>query len=484
MKIAVIGAGFGGMSAAAYLAKAGHDVHVYEKNEQPGGRAYVKSIGGYTFDCGPSWYLMPDVYEEFFADFGHKVSDFYELKQLNPSYRVYEKDTLLNVRPVAAAYKDFDGIEEGAGPKLQSHLQRTKQEYEKIRKSLLPMDGLSRRQFLSQSALEFLGNPNMIRSFHARIQSVVKESRLQHILEFMVVFLGGSPHNIPAMYGLLNWVDLGQGVWYPQGGFGAVAHAFEKLAESQGVQFHYGRSVSRIVKNGDGIELTVASKKLQFDRVVANADYQYVETTLLDADDQQYPESYWQGKTLSPSAVLGLVGVKKRLPLEHHNLFFDTDWEQGFKDVFENEKPSKKPLFYLGASSRTDDTVAPRGHENLFILIPTSSKVSLKNGDAIALVDNAIDRIIEKTGDDFRENIEVKEVLGDDYFRRQFHASDGNAFGLAHTLMQSGPLRPKIRSDKVRGLYYVGQFTNPGTGVPLVVLSGKVVAKRMIKDIK
>lgn len=483
MKIAVIGAGFGGLSAAAYLAKAGHDVHVFEKNDLPGGRAQVLEKDGFTFDLGPSWYMMPDAFEEFFADFGTTPDAYYALSRLQPSYKVFFNDDEQVVRPAPAAYKDFEAIEPGAGKKLGKYLNQVKREYTKVREQLLMIDGLSLSQFSKPTAFEMLINPQLLGSFHQRIARVVKDERLRKIMEFMVVFLGGAPKNIPALYGLLNWTDFGQGIWYPHGGFGAVARAFERLAQAQGVTFHYRAEVERIVTDDKHVTgIVVGGETQEFHAVVANADYHHVETALLPEAARSYGKKYWKEKTLSPSAVIALLGVTRKLPLEHHNLFFDTEWDKNFDRVFKDHQVPDKPLFYLSAPSRTDATVAPTGQENLFLLMPVSNQADIDRAQAGALVEAALSRIEAKIGVTFRDQLAVKEVLPPSHFSERFNAYRNNAFGLSHTLLQSGPLRPRVKSKKLQNLYYVGQYTNPGTGVPLVVLSGKVVAKVVLSS--
>ncbi len=478
MKIAVIGAGFGGLSAAAYLAKAGHSVTVFEKNDQPGGRAMVWQDNGFTFDLGPSWYMMPDVFEDFFADFGKKPSDFYQLQQLIPSYRAYFTDRQQDVRPVSAAYKDFDQVEPGAGARLGALLRKTQKEYQSVRSGLLEINGVSKKQFLNPQALKMLLNPELQQSYHARIKKYVHSSDLQKILEFMVVFMGGSPKNIPALYSLLSWVDLGLGIWYPQGGFGSVARGFEAIAQTQGAQLLYNKPVRTIItQQQKAVAVECADgTRYECDAVVANADYHHVETQLLAKQDQSYTSQWWESRTLSPSGVIGLVGVNKKLPLSHHSLFFDTDWDKNFADVFTKGQVNKKPLFYVCAPSVTDPSVAPKGSENLFILIPTSNQAALSAQQEEALVDQALARIAEKTTTSIVGSVVTKRILGNQYFSDSFNAYKGNAFGLAHTLRQSGPLRARMQSKKVPNLYFVGQYTNPGTGVPLVVTSGKVVS--------
>jgi phytoene desaturase len=323
--------------------------------------------------------------------------------------------------------------------------------------------------------------PELEVSYHRRVAKYVHDPRLQKILEFMVVFLGGSPRNIPALYGLLSWVDFGLRVHYPMGGFGAVARAFETLAKEQGVKIVYNAPVEHIVvQNGKATGVRVHDAEHKADAVLANADYRHVETKLLDPTWCSYPDSYWQKRTMSPSGVIAAIGVKQRLPLAHHNLFFDAPWEENFKAVFDQDRLPEQPLFYTCAPAQTDPSVAPKGHENLFILIPVTN-VAQPAGAYETLVDHAIDRIEHQTGRQFKHDIIHKRIFAHEYFEDTFNAYIGNSFGLSHTRTQTGPLRPRIQSKKVSNLFYAGQMTNPGTGVPLVILSGQVAAGALMR---
>lgn len=479
MKIIIIGAGFGGLSAAAYLAKAGHDVTVFEKNAQPGGRAQTVYQDGFQFELGPSWYLMPDVFEEFFADFGFKPSDFYKLTRLVPSYRVYDTDGAFTAHPHRAALLDFEARETGAGRRLAKLLTQTKTEYELVRRDILPLSGLASKDYMNASMLRLLANPALLGNYHARIARTVKNETLQHVLEFMTVFLGGSPRTIPASYGLLAHVDFGLGIRYPKGGFTAVAKAVEAVAKAQGAHLVYNAPVAEILADNSKVAgVKVNGNTYPADAVVANADYHFIDT-ILSPEHQTFTETQWAEKTVSPSAVLATIGVKKRISLEHHSLFFDTDWEGNFADVFARGQVNDKPLFYAAAPSKTDPRVAPYGCENIFLLIPVSTKAAVEQAQAEQLVQNALERIELHTGEQFQQAIISKTVYPPEYFQDTFNAFQGNAFGLSHTLRQSGPWRPPIRSPKLPNLYFAGQYTNPGTGVPLVLLSGKVVAREL-----
>lgn len=479
-KIIVIGAGFGGLSAAAYLARDGYDVTVLEKNDHAGGRAMIFKKKGFTFDLGPSWYMMPDVFDEFFADFGKKTSDYYELKKLNPSYRVYTTASKHDVRSEKdGGLQLFDDLEAGSADKVRKLLVKAGNEYTTVRKHLLERDYTSAKDLVNPKALQFLTKPELIRPYHNRIKKTVSNEDLQKILEFMVVFMGGSPQNIPAVYSLLAHVDLNLGIWYPMGGFGAVVRAFEDLCKELGVKFRYNAEVTHIEADTLGAKAVYLGKeRIAADAVVVNADYHHAETKLLSTPARSYSERYWSKKTVSPSSLLIYLGVNKKVAgLLHHTMFFDADWHGHFKQVFKTHTWVTRPLFYVGTPSKSDPTVAPEGKENIVILIPISNGLKVDDAHRDELVSSVIARMEARLGTKFAEDIIVKEVKDMEYFEETFHAYKGNSFGLAHTLSQTAPFRPRLQSKKVKNLFYVGQYTNPGTGVPIVVLSGKVVSR-------
>jgi phytoene desaturase len=486
-RIAIIGAGFGGLSAAAYLSRDGYDVTVFEKNSQPGGRAIVYKSKGFTFDMGPSWYMMPDVFDDFFSDFNTTHKKYYELAKLVPSYRVFNNTSYHDISSVdEGGLAIFNDLEPGSSHEIKKLLKKTSKEYEHIRDHLLEKDYLSPVDVVDSKALSMLANPELFRSYHARIKKTSKNEDIQKILEFMTVFMGGSPQNIPGVYSLLSHVDLGLGIWYPLGGFGKVAKAFESIAKQQGATFVYNAEVTQIhTSQHSASHVEVNGEKIQFDAVVANADYHHVETKLVPKNYQTYSERYWRKKTLSPSAMLVYLGVGKKVPgLLHHTMFFDSDWHGHFDQVFKKKEWSSRPLFYVSNPSKTDPSVAPKGTENIILLAPLANGLHPTNEQVNELVESLIARLESHTKIDISDAILVKKVVLMDFFADTFNSYKGNAFGLAHTLGQSAMFRPRMQSKKLRNLFYVGQYTNPGTGVPMVVLSGKIVARVVGERIK
>ncbi len=472
-KVVIIGGGFGGLSAACYLARDGYDVTLLEKNDHVGGRGMVMKDKGYTFDLGPSWYMMPDVFEDFFADFGKKTSEYFELVKLDPSYKVFFANEQYDVHDAPEVFTLFEALEKGSSEKLKLFLKQTKEEYDTVRKNLLELAMTNPTDALNSSAIKMLSRPELVGSYHRRVKRYVKDERLQKILEFMVVFMGGSPKNIPALYSLLAYVDMGLGIWYPMGGMSRLAAAYEKLALELGVAIHTNREVVGITrKNGRANIVETVDEAFDADIVVANADYQHVETKLLGIESKK-----WDKMTMSPSGLLIYLGINKKIPfLRHHNLFFDVDWDAHFGEVFDQKVWSEEPLFYIGAPSVTDPSVAPKGKENIFILAPMASGIKVDKEQETRTVNKILERISKHTGVDIDKHTDVKHVRSHQYFIETFNAFKGNAFGPAHTLKQSAIFRPKMQSKHVQNLYFVGQFTNPGTGVPLVTISGKVVA--------
>jgi phytoene desaturase len=483
----VIGAGFAGLSAASYLAQGGFEVCLIEKNEQPGGRCRQFKKDGFTFDMGPSWYWMPEVFEKFFADFGKKVSDFYKLERLTPSYRVYFKDK--SFQDIPSDYDElkalFESWEKGAGPKLDKFLAEAAYKYEVGMDDLVHKPSLKWSEFLSWKVISGSFKLDITRSFSKHIRKYFSHPKILELLEFPVLFLGATPENTPALYSLMNYADIKLGTWYPLGGMHEISKAMEQVAIEQGVKFLYGQSVEKIlsgVKKVKEVKLS-SGECLKADLVVSGADYHHTDKKLLKPTVSNYTDTYWDNRVLAPSSLLFYVGLDTKIPnLKHHTLFFDEDFKQHAEEIYETPQWPKKPLFYMCAPSVTDPSVAPEGCENLFLLIPVAA--DLKDNEEIKerYFNLLVDRIRNHTGINISDHIKVKESYAYSNFVSDYNSFKGNAYGLANTLKQTAVWKPKIKNKNMKNMFYTGQLTTPGPGVPPSIISGKVVANYIIKN--
>jgi phytoene desaturase len=491
-KALVIGAGFAGLSAASFLAKKGWDVTIVEKNEMAGGRARKFEAEGFTFDMGPSWYWMPDVFEKYFGSFGKKVSDFYELQRLDPSYRVYfEKATW----DLPANYEDlknlFESIEPGAGNALDLFLAEAKYKYEVGVGKLVYQPSLSITEFIDFELIKGVFKLDVFQSMKTHIARYFKHPYIQFLMEFPVLFLGALPENTPALYSLMNYADIKGGTWYPQNGMYSIVEAMVKVAKSLGVQFKLGEEVMQIVVE-NGIATKVISKvnetqiqeNYSFDVLIGAGDYHHIETKLLEKKYQSYSEKYWDSRVLAPSSLLYYVGLNKKLKdVTHHSLFFDSDFSVHGSEIYSNPMWPSNPLFYASVPSVTDPTVAPAGCENLFLLIPIAAGLEGDTADVREKYFNLIIKRLEKKwGQTITDAIVYKRSYAVADFKEDYHSFKGNAYGLANTLLQTAFLKPSCKSKKVKNLYYTGQLTVPGPGVPPSLISGEVVANLICKQ--
>lgn len=488
-KIVVIGAGFSGLSAAAYLSSEGHQVEVFEKNSSPGGRArQLKTENGYVFDMGPSWYWMPDVFERFFADFGHKVSDFYDLKLLDPSFEViFDKKEKLSVPEDYSELKAlFDSIEEGSGAQLDKFMAEAKFKYQTGMENLVYMPGLSLSEFADADLLKGMLRLQVFSSFSKHVRKYFSDPRLLALMEFPVLFLGAMPQDTPALYSLMNYAGLKLGTWYPKGGFGKVVEAMVEVAQKNGVHFDYEAAVEEIlVKDGTATAIRVNGKKIDCDAVVAAADYHHVEEKLLPLSLRNYRSSYWEKRVLAPSCLIFYVGLNKRIEgLAHHSLFFEESFLQHSIDIYKKPQWPKEPLFYVCCPSQTDNSVAPEGHENLFFLMPLAPGLEDKEALREKYFSIMLSRLEKQLGQSIASNIDFKQSYCVTDFISDYHSFKGNAYGLANTLMQTAILKPKIRNRKVSNLFYAGQLTVPGPGVPPSLISGKIAATELLKHLR
>ncbi len=486
--ISIIGSGFAGLSTACYLAQQGHRVNVYEKNEHLGGRARVMKTNGYHFDMGPSWYWMPDVFDQFFESFGKKCSDYYELKRLSPSYRVYfgENDIL----DIPSNYEDFrnmfETIELGAGHQLDLFLEEAAKKYKVGMNDLVHTPCLSIFEFVNKKIFSNIFSIDLFQSFSNHIKKYFTHPKLIRLLEFPVLFLGAMPEETPALYSMMNYADIKLGTWYPMGGMGKIIDGMVTLAESLGVTFHPNAGVQKIsVGPSNKCEgIVVNGKLIQTDIVVSAADYHHTEMNLLEDQFKNYSEKYWDSRVLAPSSLLFYLGVNKKINnLQHHNLFFDKPFSPHAIDIYKTPKWPEEPLFYVSCASKTDDSVAPEGKENLFILIPIAPNLNDDEETRAMYFEKVVSRLEKLTGESIKDYIEYKKSFCVTEFKNEYNSYKGNAYGLANTLMQTAVLKPKIKNKKISNLYYAGQLTVPGPGIPPCLISGSIIAKQIKKDL-
>ncbi len=486
-KAIVIGAGFSGLSAAAYLAKAGFKVSILEKHQQAGGRARTLTDSGFTFDMGPSWYWLPDVFDDFFADFGHKTSDFYELLRLDPSYRVYFEN---NFTDLPADFKSlqevFESMEAGAGHQLKHFLDDAAIKYEIGMKEFVYKPSVSIREFIDPKIFKGALQLNLLSSMSKHVRKYFKDQRLLDIMEFPVLFLGADPSETPAMYSMMNYADMKLGTWYPKGGFKSVVDAMVQLAESLGVEIMLNQNVESInIKNGKAYSLTTAQGEMAADLIIGSADYNHIDQHLLPPEYSNYTTKYWDKKVMAPSALLFYLGIDGRIDdMLHHNLMFDVPFEDHSKSIYQKNNWPEKPRFYVSLTSKTVPHVAPEGDENLVALVPLAPGLQSDEKVRDQYLHMLIERIKKLSGQDISQRIKVKHSYAHEEFIRDYNSFKGNAYGLANTLRQTAILKPSLRHKKISNLIFAGQLTVPGPGVPPSIISGKVAASYAEKTLK
>jgi phytoene desaturase len=483
----VIGAGFSGLSAASHLAQLGWQVTLLEQHSIPGGRARQFIAEGFKFDMGPSWYWMPDVFERYFNNFGKKVEDYYKLIRLDPSYRIYFDDGAIDLpASVDGVAQLFESIEAGSGNKLHKFLAEAKYKYEVGIHKLVHKPGRSLLEFVDLDVAKGLLKLDIFTNMQKHVSSFFKHEKIRKIMEFPVLFLGALASDTPALYSLMNYADIAGGTWYPERGMYSIVEGMEKLALELGVQFQYNTKISSLEINKNKITSVqdAAGKTYTADVIINSADYNFFETKLLPETHQQYSAKYWDTRSMAPSCLLYYVGVNKLLQnVPHHSLFFDTNFSKHADEIYSNPTWPSDPLFYMSVVSKTDATSAPNNCENIFMLIPIAAGL---DGDTDEVRDKYFNMLCERlkqlTGNDITNNIIYKKSYALKDFVADYNAFKGNAYGLANTLKQTAILKPSIKSSKVKNLFYTGQLTVPGPGVPPSLISGEVVANYVNKN--
>lgn len=483
--IAIIGSGFSALAASCYLTQQGNKVTIYEKNDTIGGRARQFKKDGFTFDMGPSWYWMPDVFERFFHDFSKKTSDYYELIKLNPAYRVYFGiNDFINIYDNLEEIKStFENIEKGSGAKLEVFIRKAKSNYDIAIKELVYRPGVSPLELVTPQTILKLNQ--FFSSVSNDIRKEFKNERLVQILEFPVLFLGAKPSKTPSFYNFMNYADFGLGTWHPKTGMFDVIRGIEKLARELGVTIETNSPIEKIiVENKTATGILINGKTINADIILSGADYYHTET-LLDKTFRTYSDKYWESRVFAPSSLLFFVGFNKKIEnVTHHALFFDVDFNQHAADIYDNPKWPDAPLFYANFPSKTDTTAAPDGMESGFFLIPLAPGINDSEELREEYFEKIIARFEQVTQQDVKNNIIFKRSFCKNDFVTDYNAYKGNAYGMANTLLQTAFLRPKLKSKKVRNLYFTGQLTVPGPGVPPALISGKLVAELIQKSIR
>ena len=483
--IAIIGSGFSSLAASCYLAQAGHRITIYEKNQTVGGRARQFKKDGFTFDMGPTWYWMPDVFERFFNDFGKAPSDFYELEKLNPAYRVYfDVNNFITIGDTLEKITEaFEKEEPGSSVKLRKFMSHALDNYNIAIKDLVYRPGVSPLELMTTATVKKIGQ------FFSTISKDVRREftnpKLISILEFPVLFLGAKPSKTPSFYSFMNYADFGLGTFHPKKGMYSVIEGIKTLAEELGVEIRTNQNVEKIIINeGKATALLVNGEKINADVILSGADYHHTET-LLDKKYRQYSEDYWKNKTFAPSALLFYVGFDKKIEnVDHHTLFFDVDFEKHSQEIYDSPQWPDEPLFYASFPSKTDENVSPEGKEAGIFLIPLAPGLD----DIPEIREEYFEKIMERfekiTNQEVKKYVIFKESFCINDFISDYNSYKGNAYGLANTLLQTAFLRPKLKSGKVKNLFFTGQLTVPGPGVPPALISGKLVAGLIEKENK
>lgn len=477
-KVSIIGSGFSSLSAACYLAKAGFEVSVFEKNEHVGGRASTFTKQGFTFDMGPSWYWMPDIFDKFFADFDYKTEEFYTLDKLSPAYKIFFSDDIITIGDsMDKICEEFERIEKGSAKPLRKFIASAQENYDIAINKIVLRPGLSPLELVTKETV--LKVDQFFKTISSQVRKEFKNPKLISTLEFPVLFLGAKPSKTPSFYNFMNFADFGLGTWHPRGGMYEIIKGMERLAKTLGVHIFTNTAVSKIVVNskGETTGIVCDSGEILSDVVLSGADYHHSET-LLDQKYRQYSEAYWNKKTFAPSSLLFYIGFDKKLNnVEHHNLFFDTDFELHAEEIYDHPKWPTNPLFYANFPSVTDASMAPEACETGFFLVPIAPDLEDTQALRIQYLDIILDRFEQRTQQKVRNNIIFQESFCVNDFVSRYNSYKGNAYGMANTLTQTAFLRPNLKSKKVKNLFFTGQLTVPGPGVPPALISGKIVSE-------
>lgn len=488
--VVVVGAGIGGLAVAARLARAGHTVTVFEKGSRPGGRTARINLGDYYFDSGPTLFLMPAVFADTYTALGERMADHLQLARLDPTYRLHFHDgSSLDLTSDLPRMRDqLEAMEPGAFSAFLSYMNEGYRHYTLSLRHFVGRNFRSYAEYFSPRNLPLLFQLKALDKHARNIGRYFRDRRLRAAFSFQNMYLGLSPYDAPATYSLLQYTELCEGVWYPDGGLYSVITSLESIARGLGVQFHYDAPVAQINVDGkraSGVTLQ-SGERVQADVVIVNADLPYVYQKLLPEDGtaRSLP-----GKKYTSSAFMFYWAVSgKRSPeLLHHNLFLaDHQYKKSFDRIFHDLTLPDEPSIYINAASRTDATVAPAGGDAITALVPTGHVNTEHPQDWDALRERARSTVLdhlERLGmHDVSKNITAEATLGPAEYENDLNLAKGAAFGLSHNFWQVGYLRPHNRHAHYGNLYFVGASTHPGTGLPIVLLSARLVAERIAED--
>ena len=485
--ICIIGSGFAGLSAATHLVEEGNNVYILEKNSTNGGRARKFNSKGFTFDMGPSWYWMPDVIETYFKTFEKKVDNYFDLVRIDPSYKIFfSGNKKINMPANYEKIKElFEKLEEGSSEKLDIFLSQAKYKYEIGINNLVHKPSKSITEFINYDIFKGIFKMDIFNSMHSHIRKYFQHEFLIKLLEFPILFLGTTSKTSPALYSLINYADIKLGTWYPKGGIYKLVEAMVSLAKERGVKIYNNEEVVEFNYKNNTISHVITTKKTyDADYVICGADYHHIDQNVIIKKYRNYSPSYWWKKTMAPSALIFYIGINKKIKnVKHHCLFFDKDFNNHFKEIYNTPRWPSDPLFYASFSSKTDPETAPKNHENMVLLIPIAPGLEDNKFTRNKYFELIISRFEKITKQSIRNNIIYKRSYAIRDFKKDYNSFKGNAYGLANTLFQTAIFKPSIRNKKLKNLFFCGQLTVPGPGVPPAIISGGIVAKEVKKQI-
>ncbi len=485
-KAVVIGGGIGGIGIACMLGKKGYEVTVIEKNDRLGGRCSIFEEKGFVYDMGPSWYLMPGVYEHFFTLMGERIQEHLDLIKLKPSYRVFFKDCGKQIDSFSDLSKDLitvEALEEGASRKFRRYIERSRRQYDIAMDHFIYKNYDSLFDLLNLEMLTKGMQLSVFSTMNDYVSRYFKSAELQKLLQYQLVFLGSSPYNTPALYSIMSHIDFNMGVYYPRGGIYKIIEALVRIAQRHGVTFKTGCAVKAIEADTSVAKAVTLSNGERYDAdiIVSNADIHHTETELLSSRHRSYSARYWEKRVLAPSGLIIYLGLRGRVAsLVHHNLLFAKDWRQNFADIFDRPRWPQDASFYVSMPSATDPSVAPSGKENLFVFVPIASGLAYTPAELEQYADRVLATMEKEMGiADIKKRIEVKRLFCVKDFAERYNSFKGTALGLSHTLSQTALFRPANRSKRLRNLFYVGGNTNPGIGMPICLISAELAYKKI-----